>query len=153
MGSESVIDKMISSFKDPEQLKAFCESQYKEIVKLNKQINALKEENDNLLKDLERERAKIAVMAQNSRESIDSSIFVNLDDIDHEIICKLQLAILRNRATKTELTLEEARKVEIYSKILGQDNIKSKKSSIAKQLNSEDLIKQLEISDNGTEAE
>lgn len=144
---------MLGSFKDPEQLKAFCESQYKEIVKLNKKINLLQEEKDNLLLELDKERAKVAVMAENTKEPIDSSVFLNLDEVDHELIAKLQLAILRNRSMQSELTLEEARKVEIYSKILNQESSKSKKPNIIKQLNSDDLIKQLENSSNGTKAE
>lgn len=144
MATESLIDKMLSQFTSIDQIKVFCESQYKEILKLTKKIKTLEEANDKLLLDLDKEKAKFAVASQNGDAASVDNVLINLDEADHELICKLQLAILRNRAMQMELTLEEARKVEIYSKVLQQDTRKEKKSNIVKQLSNDDLVKMLE---------
>ena len=66
---------------------------------------------------------------------------IQMDDQDQEIICRTQLALLRNRAMSSELTLEEARKLELYSKVLG--SIKPKQEDDEKEvkaLDSKDLM-------------
>lgn len=100
--------KIINSFEDPEQLKQFCESQYQTIVELSQELAEFKRSNEEL-------KAKALVSAQ----GINASSLIQLDEQDQEIICRTQIALLRNRSMNCELTLEEARKLELYSKILG----------------------------------
>lgn len=100
--------KIINSFEDPEQLKQFCESQYQTIVELSQELAEFKRSNEEL-------KAKALVSAQ----GLNASSLIQLDEQDQEIICRTQIALLRNRSMNCELTLEEARKLELYSKILG----------------------------------
>ena len=113
--------KIINSFEDPEQLKQFCESQYQTIVELSQELAELKRSNEEL-------KAKALVSAQ----GLNASSLIQLNEQDQEIICRTQISLLRNRSMNSELTLEEARKLELYSKILG--SVKSKPEDDMKEI-------------------
>jgi len=134
VASDSVAKKLGDTLNDPEYLKMLCESQQKEITNLNKKIKALEQQ-------AQESKIKNGLGASVS----ESGIILNLDDEDgQELICKFQLAILGDRASKCELTLEEARKVEIYSKILNGDGKNTRKNAKElKSLANDDLLKQL----------
>jgi len=138
VASDSVAKKLGDTLNDPEYLKMLCESQQKEITNLNKKIKALEQQ-------AQESKIKNGLGASVS----ESGIILNLDDEDgQELICKFQLAILGDRASKCELTLEEARKVEIYSKILNGDGKNTRKNAKElKSLANDDLLKQLEEND------
>jgi len=138
VASDSVAKKLGDALNDPEYLKMLCESQQKEITNLNKKIKALEQQ-------AQESKIKNGLGASVS----ESGIILNLDDEDgQELICKFQLAILGDRASKCELTLEEARKVEIYSKILNGDGKNTRKNAKElKSLANDDLLKQLEEND------
>ena len=138
MASDSVAKKLGDALNDPEYLKMLCESQQKEITNLNKKIKVLEQQ-------AQESKIKNGLGASVS----ESGIILNLDDEDgQELICKFQLAILGDRASKCELTLEEARKVEIYSKILNGDGKNTRKNAKElKSLANDDLLKQLEEND------
>ena len=65
---------------------------------------------------------------------------------DQEEICKIQLRKFLDLSKDRELTLEEARKVEIFSKILfGFKNKEDKdKDDTTKKLSSDELLKLVE---------
>jgi hypothetical protein len=100
-------DSMVKQFKDFGELKEYSNAQFNTIIELNKQINKLKEENEHLQRLLETGVAK--------QSAGDLSPFVLSPE---EEICLTQLRILNDISKRSSLTLEECRKVEIYSKVL-----------------------------------
>lgn len=133
---------MINSFKDPEQLKALCDSQYKTIIELSKKIQELELENKTL-KDDSKLKASFTGNAIKLPEK--EGEIVKLAKTDQEVICTMQLFHIKNNALNRELTLEEARKVEIYSKILSSLNRNDdSKDAEFKKLSDDDLLKELE---------
>lgn len=139
---------MINSFKDPEQLKALCDSQYKTIIELSKKIQELEQENKTLKDD---SKLKAAFTGNVLKLPEKEGEIVKLAKTDQEVICTMQLFHIKNNALNRELTLEEARKVEIYSKILATLNSKDgSKDAEFKKLSDDDLLKELQ---NGTTKE
>jgi len=132
---------MINAFSDPEQLKSLCDSQFKTIVELSKKIQTLEQENKSL-----RENSKLLELSGNSVQLPDKVIdIIRLEVSEQETICKLQLILLRNNSIIRELTLEEARKVEIFSKILVNiENSNKPKEAQFKKLSDTELLKELE---------
>lgn len=113
----SSIDKMIDNFKDFAELKAYAEAQYRLTVELSKKINALEEERNDLKKVIENSHKGLILDPAKAQE-----LFVGVKD--EEAICLMQLKLLRNISIERELTLEEAKRVEIYNKILNGGNTK-----------------------------
>jgi cell division septum initiation protein DivIVA len=112
------VGKTINSFKDPEQLKQFADSLYRQTIELSKENEELKEHVHELKQKLSENTAKVVVSSMSSMPNINVKDLLSLEDNDQEMICRSQLAILRSSAMNRELTLEEARKIEIYSKVL-----------------------------------
>lgn len=94
-----------SEFKDHLQMQAHIQSQHNTITNLLNQIEKLKEEKNHLE----------SILTHNSSNLVLNNP-VNIDD--EETICRMQLKRLRDKSLNTELTLEEAKRVEIYTKIL-----------------------------------
>lgn len=111
--SDNAFDNMIKQFKDHTSLKDFCEAQHKTIISLGKTIRTLEVEN-------------LALKA-NGAAPREVKIDLNTNMSSEEVICLTQLAVLKAASECQELTLEEAKKVDIYSKIL--NNIKNNKKS------------------------
>jgi sulfur transfer protein SufE len=130
--------KMIASIQDVEDLKSFAESQYKTIVDLSKKLSRLEEEKKSLEKLVEN-----SVKQQSPRDPNDKT-FEEVSD--EEVIARTQLKLLRDVAIERELTLEETKKAETFTKLLlnikGID--KKEKNDSLKKLNDEDLLKLLE---------
>lgn len=104
--------------------------EFKQLADLQETLNKLEEENKNL------------------KLQLDSSLSKNDIEImtcSEESICKTQLEKLQTHSLQRELTLEEARKVEIYSKILIAlaDKLKTFKGAF-KELKDSDLLKAIE---------
>ena len=112
------IDKMAQGFKDEASLKAYSEAQYKTIVTLSKQIHQLEEENIHLRKLLEDSTPLIKP---------EGSLIETFQDVtDQEAICRMELKKLKNLAIERDLNLEEAKRTEIYTKLLVQLQQKGK---------------------------
>lgn len=107
---------MAEQFKDLAELQKYCNSQYELIIELSKKINILEDERDHL-KDL---------LKTFSPNTITSHEFAP-DLTDEQIICKAQLKMLKDMSLERELSLEEAKRVEIFTKILGIYKPKSDK--------------------------
>lgn len=136
-----MFDKIISQFKDLSDYRDYAESQYNTIIKQSKEITVLQEE-----------VSKLNNLIKNFNVSIDpDSIPEQFQGLaDQEIICKQQLQNLRDAALKGDLTLEECKKAEIYTKLLLSID-ESKKKVIAspfKKLTEEELI---QLAENGTD--
>jgi cell division protein FtsB len=132
---------MKNSFKDPEHLQALVDSQYKTIIELSKRIQELEDE----LKNKNISPVQTNIIPEQAKD------IVKLSVSDQETICKIQILKLRDVSLSRELTLEEARKVEIYSKILSNlDNKNKDLEPSFKKLSDDELIK--ELSDNVAES-
>ena len=123
-------DKMIDTFKNFEDLSAFARAQQKTLIELTKKNKAYEEEIKHLKKLLEG-----AVPIISDRPQVDFSAN------DEESIAREQLFLLKQISKDKELTMEEARKVEIYSKILSLTKSKSRDiNGNSKQLNEGELL-------------
>lgn len=100
-------DKMINTFKTFDDLSAFARAQQKTLIELTKKNKSYEEEIKHLKKLLEG-----AVPVISDRPQVDFSAN------DEEAIAREQLFRLKQLSNEKELTLEEAKRVEIFSKIL-----------------------------------
>lgn len=129
---ESNIDKMAEQFKDFSELQAYCDAQYTTIVNLNKEINKLKDMNSSLERSVQLLPKEPSGIVQ----------FPSLSLSDEEEICISQLKILNDISKRGQLTLEEAKKVEIYTKILMGLRCKGKDvEGSFKKVSTEELLK------------
>lgn len=119
----SQIDKMGLEFKEFAELKKFAEAQQKTILQLSKQVK----EKDEEVKHLKKLVESTTPIIQTEDKKI-----LNTEDNDQEFICRMELKKLRDISLERELTLEEAKKVDIYTKLLlsltkkSEDNPKEK---------------------------
>ena len=103
---------MLDEVKDMAELRVFSEAQQKTILKLSKKNKELEEEVSHLKKLLESQTPLIQT---------DQSVGVPAEKFltsDQEAICRMELNKLKQNSFDRELTLEEAKRVDIYSKIL-----------------------------------
>lgn len=128
----SDIDKIVGQLKDISELQAYADAQYTTIVKQNKTINELQDK----VKSLELVVAGISTPGSNIVQ------FPMLNISPEEEICIKQLEMLRLSSSGRELTLEEARKTEIYTKILTtiRSNIKDVNGKFEK-VSTDELLK------------
>lgn len=130
------IDQLTEQFKTMEELKFFCESQFKQILQLSKKIKELEDKNNDLVQKSKENKALTLVNIENTTPSN-----LGLKD-DAEVIAQIQIKMLKEQAYGRELTLEETKKLEIFNKILKQPVEKDKPIKIdAKVLKEEDLLK------------
>jgi hypothetical protein len=121
------IDEMANKFKSEQVDKETFDSQTTVLINLNKKIKQVQDENEHLKK-----------LLKNS-----NPIIVNMDEagLDEELIARSELRKLRQTSQDRELTMEETKKVEIYSKIMANIANKPKVLEVtAKNLKSEELI-------------
>lgn len=132
----SNIDQLAENFKTLKELKQYCNSQYSVITSLNQKIVRLEEENKNL-KDM---LSKSTPIVQDSGGGLE--IHQNISD--ELAVCLMQIKMLRDRCAGgfTELTFEEAKKLDIYTKLLIQLRDGKKASEDAtKSLSDDELLK------------
>jgi hypothetical protein len=115
---------MVENFKTTAEMRKFCEAQHRTIVDLSRKLREVE-------RKLEDKPPSIALNTA-------------LDGItDQEVICRTQLAIMKEKALQGELTLEEAKKVDIYTKVLNLNNNSEEESptfKAMKELTSEELV-------------
>ena len=127
-----MFDEMINDYKTLAELQEFAESQFKTIVTQKKKMQEMETEIVHLKKLLEHTAPVL---------ELDSVFTLN----DEETISRTQLQKLRDVSLSRELTLEEARKLEIYSKIINSLETRTKKQVLqSKKLSTDDLVRQLE---------
>ena len=111
----SKFDVVIGNIQDFEELKAYAEAQYETLQSQLQKITDLEAKN----KHLEHLLAQtVPVVGESSPSNMS----------DEERICRDQLRIFNQTSKERELTLEETRKVEIYSKILANLDRNPKKA-------------------------
>jgi len=107
------INEISKDFADYAALLEFCTAQQATILSISKQLVSLETKNKHL-EDLLSKTSPLLVKEQSEPLT---EMFLSSDE---ESICRMQLQKLRDVSIERELTLEESRKVEIYSKILLQ---------------------------------
>lgn len=131
---------MLQNLKDASEKDAFIEAQNKTIIQLTKKIQKLEEERNHLKSLLEQSVPLV--------KTEESGIAHRLLTTDEETICATQLKILKDKSMLGELTLEESKKVELFSKILAANrNIPKIFETKSKQLKNEDLLALVEGND------
>lgn len=134
------VDKTIAQYKEMSQLQEFAMAQQKTIVQLSKKLQKLEEEKDHLKKLLE---SSVPLIREEGKPLAEKMLTTS-----EEAICVMQLDKLRDISTARELTLEETRRVEIFSKILSTFRNMPKTIEIkSKQLSNEELLTLVEDND------
>jgi hypothetical protein len=130
------VDKMAESFTTVDELKSYSNAQYKTIVDLNKKLKRAEAELDIL-----REKLETISVQQNNDSALkkEDGIF---DITDEETVCLTQLALLRNLSLQRELTTEEAKKFEIFHKVINTiRNRKPDNKTSLSELSTDELVK------------
>jgi len=151
------ISEIENTFKE---LQDYSDDQFRSIVDLKKQIALLKEENAALKLSPRVGITHVSGLQDGSgnnsgdivSDGTSSSLIFEDSGISKEqMICESQLAILRDRSLVKELTLEEAKKFQIYSAILSEIKLKSKSAGqyVVEKLSNEQLLAMADIEHNG----
>lgn len=104
-------EDMVKQFKTDVELRAYAQAQFATIIELNKKIESLKERNAHLEAVLE---SSTPLLQEQKKDFLG----VGVDKPNEEIISEVQLNKLKELSFERPLTLEESRRVEIFSKIL-----------------------------------
>lgn len=126
--------KLLSDYKTEIELRQFCQATLKTVQELTKKNKALTEEVSHMQSLLV---AAVPIVKPEGSSLLD----IGEDDIE---IAKMELKKLRERAYTKELTLEEAKRTDIYSKILQNKN-KSSETPREREVKSVDLNNLLAI--------
>lgn len=111
--SNDTLDKMAEVYaQDDEDAKAYQKAQAATIITQTRQVNELRKK----LEELSQQCEKLTI--ENTRlKALGNGTEVEQGN-DAETICIVQLALLNNYSMQRELTLEECKKAEIYTKTL-----------------------------------
>lgn len=129
------IDKLLEQLTSPEEYRVFAEAQLRQVHNLTKKNKELEEQIVNLKKE-----AREVVKVNNSTPML---LGPGTGQEDGKIIANIQLKLLKDKSFDGELTMEEAKKVEIYNRILVEPVEKEKKTlkTDIKVIKEEDLLK------------
>lgn len=103
--------RTIMQYKEFEQLQQYATAQEQTLMQLSKKLKKLEEERDHLKQLLE---SSVPLLKEEGKELSGQKFLTSSE----EAICVMQLEKLRDISSGRELTLEEARRVEIFSKVL-----------------------------------
>lgn len=120
----SEVNKMIKDITNFDDLQKFANAQYTVMINQTKKIETL-----------QKEIATLTVQVEQSKQAVFTSSVLDTSkdqSNDAETICLIQLALLNRKSMEGELTLEETKKVETFSKVL--QLIKGKTSEGSKEL-------------------
>lgn len=111
--SNDTLDKMAEVYaQDDEDAKAYQKAQSATIISQTRQVNELRKK----MEELSQQCEKLTI--ENTRlKALGNGTEVEQGN-DAETICIVQLALLNNYSMQRELTLEECKKAEIYTKTL-----------------------------------
>ncbi len=132
------IDKMLEQIKDFASLQKYAEAQYKTILSLSRKVKVLEEQNVELKDLLEK---STPVLNEEKKNFVAYQVEASSDE---EMIAKVQLARMKEISMDRELTLEEAKRVEIFTKILNTKGSSSPIMLQTQKMDSEDLLKMLD---------
>lgn len=133
----SSIDKLAEVYSgDEEDAKAYQKAQQAIVITQTRQINELRKK----LEDMSGQLEKLTI--ENTRlKALGNGTEVESGN-DAETICLVQLALLNNYSMQRELTLEECKKAEIYTKTLVMIRGKQEKPEVNSvgSLSNEELL-------------
>lgn len=132
------MDKMLEQFKDMGSLQKYAEAQYKTILSLSRRVKVLEEENVELKDLLEK---STPLLNEEKKNFVSYQVEASSDE---EMIAKVQLARMKEISMDRELTLEEAKRVEIFTKILANKGSNSSIAIQTQKMNNDDLLKMLD---------
>ena len=134
--SDDQIDRMASQFTTLEEQRAYGQAQFATINSQSKQINKLKNEVEELKKLLLNSVPKDPSQVSN---------LLIVADSDEEFIARVQIAELKRVCSEREFTLDEAKRLDIFVKILIALKGKAEKSESKKEpeLTNEQLMEMM----------
>ena len=137
----SSIDHLADTYASTESdAKAYQKAQSATIVSQTKEINVLRKQKEQLEKEFEK-----LTMEHVQLKALNPAGTAQFEVSDEETIAIVQLAILKNLAMQRELTLEETKKCEIFTKLLIQmrSNVPEVKEQKMDALTNEQLIEMM----------
>lgn len=108
------IEKLLDKYNSVEELKIFCSAQMKQIQTLTKRNKDLEEKLEKANKELTTKRV----------ESLPAQGPLGVSKEDAKVIAEIQLNMLKQVAFERELDTDEAKRVELYNRILKEDEAK-----------------------------
>lgn len=135
------IDLLVEQYKSFDELKIYVASQYKQILQLTKKNKDLEEKNQGLTKQLRtQDKQELTLPKVGGVLQVNPHVKV-LDDA--KTIAQIQLRMLKEKSFDQELTLEEAKRVDIFNRILNEEQKEDKDTlkADAKVLKEADLLK------------
>jgi DNA-binding transcriptional MerR regulator len=137
------IDKLLDKYNSVEELKIFCSAQMKQIQTLsqkNKELTEKVEKLDGKNKELMKASANGAPVAILGNSAINLGM---MDDA--KTIAQIQLKLLKDSSFERELDTDEAKRVELYNRILKEEAAKDKPLQATVEVVSEaELLKLVE---------
>lgn len=132
------LDKLLEKFTEITEIKAYANAQYNTILDLQNKLQAANGEIEHLKSILDGISPNLS-----AKELLKGS--------NQEEVCKRELYKLNERSKISALTLEETKKVEIYTKLLIALNGKDKpRDNIGEDLSDEQLLNVVEMLDGKT---
>jgi hypothetical protein len=132
------MSKFLEQYKTYEDLSQYCLAQNETLIKYAKQIVSLQEEIVHLKSLLSGTTSAVPAF------QIEPSGF-DEDLSDEEVVSKIEIQKLKAAAFSRELTYEEAKKLETYTKILNAKPKKPEKDAIdVTKVSTKDLLAELE---------
>jgi glutamyl/glutaminyl-tRNA synthetase len=105
------LEKMVDQFKDVVELQAYAEAQTKTILELSRRLAKIEDEK----KHLERLLADSTPLIEDQKKEL---LGYSVTDPKEKVIAEVQLNMLKEISFERELTIEEAKRVDIFAKIL-----------------------------------
>ena len=132
----SSIDQLASQFKTLAELRQYANSQYQVIAQLNRKIVQIEEENKHLKELLTKQSSVL--------DDSTGTLEIYKDVTDELATCLMQIKLLKEKSVGGELTFEDAKKLDIYTKLLLQlKSGKKAEEQPTKTLTDEELLKLL----------
>lgn len=121
---------------------ALSKAQSKTIVAQSKEITELKKQKEKLEEEVKRLHTEVVTLKATGAAGGTQQFSTS----SSETICVVQLAMLEQLSMNRELTLEESKKVELFSKVLREERGKVAKTEeeTPAKLSNEDLLKAMQ---------
>ena len=134
--SNDTVDKMAEVYaSDEEDAKAYQKAQASVVVNLTRQNNELRKKIEDMSGQLEK-----LVIENTKMKALGADVPGVEPGNDAESICLVQLALINNYSMQRELTLEETKKAEIFTKTLMLLRGKQEKKEEAPKISDEELM-------------
>lgn len=138
--TKDLVDQMTEIYSDTDaDLVALSKAQSKTIVSQSKEITQLKK----MKEQLEEEVKKLSTEVITLKATGGAAPGQQFNTTSSETICVVQLAMLEQLSMNRELTLEESKKVELFSKVLRDERgkVEKKEEDAPAKLSNEELLK------------